>query len=145
MGLLALQFLAQAVQEGKLLGGIQPLLPPLLDDLLQPLAQRLVEHRVLLDAHVDLVADGVLHLARLRVVGSERVDPLVELGREELDLLDQDLDAVGGDGVGDQLADLLTAARQVEPVVSVAGAGGPANLAEPAQVGVVRVPTPFVL
>ena len=67
----------------------------------------------------------------------ERLELLVELRREQLDLLDQDLDAVGGDGVGDELPHLLSAAGQVEAVVAVAGAGGAPDLAEPAQVGVI--------
>ena len=64
------------------------------------------------------MADGVLHLARLRLVGPECFDLLLELRREELDLLHQDLDAVRDDGVGNQLPDLLPAAREVEPVAS---------------------------
>ena len=135
--LLPLQIFAQAVQERQLLGGIEAFQPALLDDLLQALAQRLVEGRVLLDADVYLVADGVLHLAGLGLVALERLDFLVELRREQLDLLDQDLDAVRNDGVGDELPHLLSAAGQVEAVVPVAGAGGPPDLAQPAQVGVI--------
>ena len=138
LALLAPQFLPQVAEQLELLGRIQLLLAPLLDDLLQPLAQRLVEDRVLLHADVDFVADGMLHLARLGVVGGERLDLLVELLREELHLLDQDLDAVGDDGVRDQLPHLLAAAREVEPVVPVAGAGGAPDLAQPAEVGVIR-------
>ena len=63
------------------------------------------------------MADGVLHLAGLRVVGGECGDLLLELRREELDLLDQNLDAGRDDGVGNQLPDLLSAAGEVEPVV----------------------------
>ena len=111
-GLLALQLLAQAVQERELLGCIQAFLAPFLDDRLQPLAQRLVERRVLFQADADLMADGVLHLARLRLVGPECLDLLLELRREELDLLHQDLNAVRNDGVGNQLPNLLPAARR---------------------------------
>ena len=121
-----------------MLGVVEPFQPALLDDLLQPLAQRLVEGGVLLDADVDLVADGVLHLAGLGVVAVERLDLLVELGREQLDLLDQDLDALGDDRVGDELPHLLPAAGQIEAVIAVAGAGGAPDLAQPAQVGVIR-------
>ena len=115
----------------------QPFLPPFHDDLLQPLAQRLAEDRVLLHPDVDLVADGVLHLAGLAFVGGERLDLLVELLREKLHLLHQGLDAVGDDRVGNQLPHLLAAPRQVEPVIPVAGAGGAPDLAQPAEVGVI--------
>ena len=84
------------------------------------------------------MANGVLHLAGLRVIGLERLDLLLELGREEPDLLDQYLYPIRNDGVGNQPPHLLPAAREVEPVVPVAGARGAANLAQPAQVGRIR-------
>ena len=79
-GLLPLKLFPEVREELELLGGIQPFQPVLFDDLFQPLAKGLVEDRVLLHANVDLVADGVLHLARLGVVGLQRLDLLVELG-----------------------------------------------------------------
>ena len=79
----------------------------------------------------------MFHFAGFRVVRPERVHLLVELRREELDLLDQDLDPVRGDGVRDQLPDLLAAAREVEPAVPVARARCPADLPQPAEVGLV--------
>ena len=77
--LLALQFFAQAIQERQLLGGIEPFQPLLLNDLFQPLAQRLIEGGVLFHADINLVTDGVLHLARLRLVGLERINLLFKL------------------------------------------------------------------
>ena len=105
-GLLPLKLFHEAREELELLGGIQSFQPVLLDDLFEPLTQRLIEDRVFLHPNIDLVADGVLHLARLGVVGLQRLDLLIELRREELDFLDQNLDAVSGDGVRDQLPDL---------------------------------------
>ncbi len=84
--------------------------PPFLDQRLQPLAQRLVEGGILLHVDADFVADGVLHLAGLRLVGGQRPDLLLELRREERYFLDQNLDAVRHDRVRDQLAHLLPAA-----------------------------------
>ena len=131
-------FFAQAVEKRQLLGGIEPFQPPLFNDLFQPFAQRLIEGWVFFHADVDLVTDGVLHLARLRLVSLERIDLLFKLRREKLDLRDQDLNAVRDYSIGNQLPHFLAAARQVEPVIPVAGTRGSTNLSQPAQIGVIR-------
>jgi hypothetical protein len=59
----------------------------------------------------------VLHLARPRLVGLERLELLLELRGEERDLLDEDLDALGDDGLLDELADLGAAVGDVDRVV----------------------------
>ena len=72
---------------------------------------------------LNLVADGrAPSRSPSRVVGSGARRPFRRTrARRAGTSFDEGLDAVDGHGVGDQLADLLAAARQVEPVVAFRG------------------------
>jgi hypothetical protein len=82
---LALEVGHESLQKFELLRGGDALLTVFPDDFLQPLSQRLIEGRVLVQAHVDLVANGVLHLACFGLGRAQSPDPLLEFLREERD------------------------------------------------------------
>ena len=86
-------------------------------DLFQPLAEAAVAYRVLVQVHVDVVADRVLHLRRARPRAGHRRDLLPEVGRGERDRRQHLVDAEGLQVLVDQLADLLPVQARVERAV----------------------------
>ena len=93
---------------------------------LQALGELLVVDGVLIQVLADVVAQGVLHLARLGPRGPLLLDVLLELGRGDLDGRDAGVDAQRDDVLVDQLADLLAHLLADQPLaapVAVAGLG----------------------
>lgn len=83
---------------------------------------------------MNLVPEGVLHLAGAGLGRLERGDLLLELLAEEGDLLHEQLDAVRDHGLLDELAHLGAAVADVQALVMEAGLGGAPDLPEPARI-----------